>query len=728
MQQISQNVSSANINLQFHPLLYEGITKADKQMRQHLQKKLKEWKQPCLSNVWVMQLNLVSSISQVQAVKQEQYNELKHLGLDPDLLMMEDDEPFGQDEALAYKQLFESVPIDHMPVMTIGTKNLAKRVLEMASTKSLDERIQEMEDEILSVAIIQKLAKRKRSQLEGRSYVYRLGGESYGRETEYLYKPWFEEYQQLINAARESAQKHKEGAAIRTDIKSYYTTIVQEQLIEEIERELNIRSQRIKWLLRLLLSKKLDKHESGHGLTQGNVGSGFWANVYLISVDARFDSDNEWNVKFYRYLDDMILVVPSPEDVDDVLGALRNELKKLNLTLYEKKNEKKTEIYDTEEKVARFLEETKEDKELEQLSQDFEDVINPLWIMNSEYRAEFEAAYRNNDWWWCLIERYQQCLRSLNIYVTEPDLSRKISKYLFNSKRRKKDLKRKEELKLPPFPNNDTFTAIANWAICFEGSELKWIDEKNNFRTKLIKLFHNSWINLGLSEEEISPSRERKLQRHIRFAVNKLSLLGLAEIQEEVVEILCMKPFVAREPLHTLESLARQGYTTAIRRIIEHHRDSQHEMSEYMRAVTLQAMRFLPNINTQDWKIIVESATRVDSVVEKLKATETWLYLGDVAKRFVRPQHINDVVKALKSDPPPINRLKKNYILILGLHDKKASPELQTSSNDYLIRDALDIALEETTSDLFEEYEPLVIRQNYYSVKISNNTDEEEYK
>lgn len=140
----------------------------------------------------------------------------------------------------------------------------------------------------------------------------------------------------------------------------------------------------------------------------------------------------------------------------------------------------------------------------------------------------------------------------------------------------------------------------------------------------------------------------------------------MAEIRKEVVEILCKQPFVVREPLHTLESLARQGYTTAIRRIIEHHRDSQHEMSEYMRAVTLQAMRFLPNINAQDWELLVESATRVDSVVEKLKATETWLYLGDVAKRFIQPQHINAVAKALKSDPPPITRLKKNYILILS--------------------------------------------------------------
>ena len=151
MQQISQNVSSANIIFKYQPVLYEGISKADKQIRQHLQKKLKEWEQPCLSNVWVMQPNLISSPTGFQAVKQEQYNELKQLGVDPDLLIMEDDEQFGQDEALLYKQIFESIPIDHMPVMTIGTKNLEKRIIEMASTKSIEECIQEIANSLSQV-------------------------------------------------------------------------------------------------------------------------------------------------------------------------------------------------------------------------------------------------------------------------------------------------------------------------------------------------------------------------------------------------------------------------------------------------------------------------------------------------------------------------------------------------------------------------------------------------
>jgi len=345
--------------------------------------------------------------------------------------------------------------------------------------------------------------------------------------------------------------------------------------------------------------------------------------------------------------------------------------------------------------------------------------------MDSDYRSEFEAAYKNNDWWWELIKRYRECLRSINIYVTEPDLSRKISKYLFNSKRRKKDLKGEQELKLPILPNNDNFTTIDNWAKNFESVSAEWISDKKNLRVELINLFCESWKELQHTEG-IIPSWKKELPRHIRFAINKLSVLGLAEIWEEIVEILCSRePSVIRQPLHTVEELARQGYTTAVRKIIAYHKYSEQPMSEYMRSVTLHAMRFLPNINAQDWELLVESATVVNSVVEKLKATETWLYLDDVAKRFAQPQHLNAVEKALQSDPPPITRLKKNYILILGLHDRKDILEQQTGSNDYMLRDAFDIALEGNISELFEEYEPSVIRQNYYSAKISNNTDEE---
>lgn len=85
---------------------------------------------------------------------------------------------------------------------------------------------------------------------------------------------------------------------------------------------------------------------------------------------------------------------------------LRDELQKLGLNLNEKKTEK---IYD----VSLFLEQSEEDEYLERLSNHFDSVVNPLWILNSEHRAIFASSYHNDKLWWHKIEYYQKCLRAI---------------------------------------------------------------------------------------------------------------------------------------------------------------------------------------------------------------------------------------------------------------------------------------------------------------------------
>ena len=870
MQEIQKKLNSSGIKLEFQ-VVCESLPKATISIIKYLQKTRTRWdKQLPLSHVLLMQLDIISPLNQAQIAKREQYEMLKELGLDPEIIV-EDNEAFGQDEALAYKQIFEELPIDHLHLMTIGTENIENLFLKTSNQNTLTEHIQGMmkvirhsfsgthpvaedrevedkvyveypvgsywkdriitpetlssyahfytvtnanltrdgdwnnvidfknlqlawlqarrnllmsesfydeieirifekdlaknlkflrdklinyhqelvptsddihyltpkglsssrpkvlsrlEEEILQAALAKVLLNRVFPNSESHSYAYHLSNTS--DETEYLYEPWFTAYRKFINSARKEANKHKDGVVIRTDIKSYYPNIIQEQLLEITDKELNMRSDRIRWLMGKLLNKNIPKHKLGHGLTQGLLASGFYANIYLSSVDKRFNSDNQWNVKYYRYVDDIILVVPNHADKENVLNILKNELKKIGLEL----NDTKTEIY---EDVSQFLEEIKADTFLEQLSENFDKVINPLWIMNKEYRLIFDDAYRNHDRWWSLIRRYRQCLRSINIFITDPDLSRRIYKYLFNSWRRDKDLKRDVELKLPLFPGvlpdnytlggGDSFELVENWKISFINSELEWLEEKNRLRSELINVFQESWRELQ-QFTSLSYRRERELQKRIRFTVNRLSLLGFEGILQDIEEILCNKPSLLGEPLHPILNLALQGYSNAIRRLGEHYRNSKEETSEYMRSVILQAMRYLPDFNTDDWELLVESATVVNSVVEKLKATETWLFLRDVSKRFVQEHHINAVVKALNSDPPPQTRLQKNYVLILGRHKPEAIPEITTSENDYLLREALDIAEEEDISYLFEEEEPPVIRQ-YYSGHRPANMHEE---
>ncbi|MDY6900100.1 MAG: reverse transcriptase domain-containing protein, partial [Cyanobacteriota bacterium] len=590
-----------------------------------------------------------------------------------------------------------------------------------SSFDSRPKQLSRLEEEILASAMIWILSKKDLN-----FYSSQVKKESFNEANEYLYEPYFKGYKNFLEESRKSAKEYQDGIVIRTDIKSYYKNIRQNQLIDITKHELNITSKRILWLLEKILKKPLDQHESDIGLSQKNT-SGFYANLYLIQVDRTFQNNKIWKVKYHRYADDIIIVLPNLTYKKDVEAALRDELNRLGLEL----NESKTEYYDD---TASFLETIKNDEKLEELSKEFNLTIYLLWLTNSEYRTKFEFANtsENDNLWWYLISLYQQCLYSINIYITKKDLSRKIYKYLFDQTQRKK-----AELKLPSFPRKNIYSTISNWATNFEESEKGWLNDKNILKTKIVSLFKDSFKKLKEVEKKLKLNsidcerkyqlnvERRRLESRIRFTISKLIILGLDEVWQDIVNLICGNLFVIRDVLDVVISLASQGYTDAINQLKECYHNDLNKTSEYLRAVILEALRFLPSLNIQDWELIFETATQGKSDIEKLKATETWLYLGEIAKQFVQDQHIQAVATALNTEPQALNILNKNYILILGMHapNKIDITKLDKQKDDYLIADAVNLALNEKVSELFEEDEPAIIRQ-YYSVKEKSEGDE----
>lgn len=858
------------INLNFKHVI-EGFPNAINPINRYLKDELLLSQIPCLSNVLVMQLNVISPFSQIYRNCQENLEELRALGINIDGSTTENDVGLGTAEAQAYKQLIENVPIDIMHIATIGTKNMEKhvqigtnseitlevRIKEMANTLqqvvgnrhtinqinsdnhivyfknppscywrdqknvikyntgfyvdfhtiysadrkedkewneaisldnlrlawararnnllretlcdetemrlfdlSLDVRLGELreqlcayasdvaltdeiisyrvpknfsssrpkglsriEEEILSVAIIQKLGD-KASQLRGSSYAYRISGKPGIRSTEYLYEYWFQAYCYYIKKARDSANRYPNGVILRVDIESFYTKIIQDQLCNELSRELTV-SERVRWLIRLLLSKEIDEHELGQGITQGSIGSGFYANVYLTSVDAKFGSGNEWGVELHRYVDDMILIIPNPEDMDVVENTLKEELNNLGLQLNKSKTEK---IYD----ITSFLEQSNEDECLEKLSDKFDGIVNPLWILNSEHRAIFASSYHNDELWWHHIEQYQQCLNVLKIHTHETELSRKVYKYLFSKKSRDRDLsKQKEifglegELKSTQPPNNDSSSVILQWVDSFTSANDIWIGNRKELRQELVELFQKSWQELR-NLDDSNPNEMRKLQRYIRFALYRISILGLEDIISTLIEILREAFWIIRDPINVLENLARQGYHAEIRNLLMYYQ-SLEQPAEYLKAITIRAMRFLPDIDTQEWELIVQFSTTLNdsvSLAEKLMATETWLYLGHKYDDFKQNQHIEAVKTALRSEPAPPSRLEKNYLLVLGQFEPNAVQDFSVNANDPMLVSARDLALQDNPSEIFDLPELKILRETYYSGQSPTDSEE----
>ena len=412
-----------------------------------------------------------------------------------------------------------------------------------------------LEEEILSVAIIQKLGNKFNNSFLS-SCAYRLDNSD--NVTEYLYQNWYDTYyEDFIGKARSQAKQYKNATILRVDIKSFYTKILQDKLLALSEKELRTNSSRINWLLKLLLTENLNRniHEINQGIVQGNLGSGFYANIYLSDLDAKFQNLKEKNISFFRYVDDMIFVIPNPEDEESLYQDLEQELKLLGLSLAPNKTQKYT--------ANEFLDSTESDKDLNKLNKDFNQLLYPLWSMNSSYRKRFRSCDESDDWW-KLIQSYRTCLSQLSIYITETDLSRRIWRHLF-----KDGVEHNQQLKLK-LPWRELINKPMLWQSTFRPLNHRWIKRKEEISKEIIDLFLSSFKILNNSA--VNDQDKKVAERRLRSSVKKMSFLGFAEVHKELFDILYETPWLLKNQLPSiLESLAIQGYHQEMMNLLEYY-------------------------------------------------------------------------------------------------------------------------------------------------------------
>lgn len=148
-------------------------------------------------------------------------------------------------------------------------------------------------------------------------------------------------------------------------------------------------------------------------------------------------------------------------------------------------------------------------------------------------------------------------------------------------------------------------------------------------------------------------------------------------------------------------------------------------MNEYMRAITLRSLRFSPSLNAEYWHKLVYYATEADSVVERLMASETWLFRRLESKKIIEEKHLTSVKEALyKTSPKPTARLRKNYILILGFYEQIDLEDNNFEDSDFIIKDCVEILRQGRLEELFQDVEPKIIRDKYYSNKRREDVDD----
>ncbi len=543
-----------------------------------------------------------------------------------------------------------------------------------------------IEEEIVSIAIVQELGAAAFG-LNATSYAYRPNPR-FASRSEFLYDYWFRAYQRYKADIQNTVSKFQNSMILSIDLKSYFTGIPQQRLIDTVEKEVRTQSARVSWLLQRLLAETLHGHKEGKGLTQGGAGSGFYANAYLTAFDSRFGVNNRWEANVFRFVDDIVIVLPDSSFLNDAENVAKSTLCELGLSV----NEEKSEPYSREE----YLNLPQDGGKMDCLSERFKCLTRPLWRTTNDIIEQL----RQEEKWWNLIAAYRDHLHSIGHYMEPHRLSRKLNQYVEKyTPDQDEDNDKKYELKMRPLDD-------PNWVNLFRTANDNWFKEREGLRIDLIRLAENSYKEYLAEECE---KKKRLLSTRVYFSANRLASLGFGDSAEFFTEILEDKPWIIRQPQYVIRGLAIQGYSDHIGRLFARYQELDNPWSDSFLAVIIRAIRLLDKVPESLENSIIRIALDDESeLILRLLATETWLMKLDckhVVQHWSRIQEI--------SDQELCARVRKNYLLLLAKCVRENVQ--QREFEDPLLTSAMEVAFTENVEDLFDYVEPDILRERFYS-------------
>lgn len=573
-----------------------------------------------------------------------------------------------------------------------------------------------LEEEILIVAIIQVIGRKLLGQ-RGVSFAYRLSGENTPErgDTEYLYQRWSEAWQEFREAIRAEIKKrlpnHPNTKVYETDISAFFERIIQDNLTKLMGQTFDL-SPRIQWLLELLVSKELQtKSEQDigrRGLVQGSTGSGFLANIYMSELDSLFPATDSKKRSLFRYVDDTVVVIPEPDDVESTKQLVMETFDELDL----KPNLDKTNTYPAEDYLQRIA----DDQLLTQLNERFEHLTLPLLqeLSDETWLDWFRESSKNEKQWWATIRRYYFHLTELGLFYSIPALSRRMAVAI------NRDSKNSIPLIFPDLPVDDNIWMVAqDWAAAFREANSGWVDSINDLRTELIEIFTENFDNCTDSKDALNETFVTS-SRRLRFAGNRLAYFGWGsrEIVEKITALFCEWPWLIRYSRWWIEELARQGYRDSVWQIVEYYQQqTASEFSSYLEAVALRAVRFFPGQAKLHDERLLRSMFSGSSIT-RLMATESWLLSAIRLSEVPFNKELVEQIFQVLHEEDLSNRLRKNYLLVLGILSPLSVKDCTSQFNDDpLLLTAYQVAHNGLVTDVFQSVEPAILRERYYSAQ-----------
>ncbi len=158
--------------------------------------------------------------------------------------------------------------------------------------------------------------------------------------------PYFNGWDAFCKAQEKAFQKGYIWKA-EFDVQQYYEHIPIEKLIQKLQHDFGIKDEQILNLLKTQLCTWVEYKELPKGIPQGSNASSVLGNVYLSSLDRFAEKELAGKgLRYLRYVDDIVLMTKTKEDVLKTTEKIARFLRDYNLNLNEKT--RVTELKDAE--------------------------------------------------------------------------------------------------------------------------------------------------------------------------------------------------------------------------------------------------------------------------------------------------------------------------------------------------------------------------------------------
>jgi len=498
-----------------------------------------------------------------------------------------------------------------------------------------------------------------------------LGDRLNEESTEFFYERWNRHYIKYKNAIRSVTQGRL--TVVKVDIRSFYTRIRQDTLYQLLRTSLGVdNSSIVASLLREIIIRSLKNppHEPNKGLPQSGITAGLWASKYLKSVDQDVIPELDGG-KYFRYADD-ITIIDEASKIDGHIGILNRALNKQGVEL----NPKKEKRYDS----AHYNQLTVEDQRFRELAKALRMMLEGLYFLPFEYQQAWKTDRDG------FLSIYSKSLRGLNIYLNPIWLNRQL---------KTRDSIR-HKLKHAVLGLHVDFPSLSlvggDWVDQFVWNNPEWIKLRDDAIIQLVNFFRDQY------DKYLSPSSTDEMIRTaksaLRFSVYRLSVLGISQIVDDLLNILIDKSdlLITQIALKALVDCGRVDDLLGLairwheREIPKNNLGHVMDCGKYLSASACWALGF-----TEPTGKIVEFLFRVlflpeSDIIERLMSSEALLRL-----QVPINDHLEDL-RHLMEQCQDFPFLTKNLVLLAATSNfpfHEILPTLPIRKEDMIVRDAI---------------------------------------